>query len=300
MHDCVGRLHMLLTIFFLQARMTWHKQGDFNKVVNYKGSTLIRNCEFYCKTAKTVKEISVCGYNDDSIMIVAKFVVRKEVEHFCLQHADLPIKTEAALFNVYFKPKTSKDSYLFLTALLAVEASIREILVDICTMLKISPTLGLTLDDLKLLDFESAFDAVKNAQDNNCFSLIYAYLEYLWKESLTKPISMDNIYRLASAVSTNNPNFKFAQDYCLEILLRKPHKTESKTLDDDETPSEDFDTLALKFRHAVAGSDQTITDMLFNQLCGNDFGSKSEIRNVHPDVTTLVNLARVLKIKNNK
>ncbi len=221
------------------------------------------------------------------MMLGTEFIDDETASKFKKRHENnIPVTTTFCLEHIVYLSTPNKDHfYEYLKGLLSFDPLVREILADLCLNMSISSSLGAMCDQLKTMDFDDAFQIVKEAQKNNSFDLIKEFLDYLWTQSFIEPINILNIYKLASSMSIQNPHYKLAQDKCVECLIRTEHKM---SLDED-------DLLELKFKHALAGSNQDLIDMLYNQLCGNPIDTKSKVRNIKGDCETLLLLAKVIK-----
>ncbi len=189
----------------------------------------------------------------------------------------------------------------FLRILLKVDPSIQVFLPELLKQLKLSPSLGLDLKQLKALPKDEAISKTKEAQENGSYDLIWELFnlyesDYIPQENPEDPstplpgrnqsgITLQELYDLASAVSTNSPHYKKAQSKCMDLLMQAELP---------ESEDEKHKLLELKFQYAVKGGDQKLADLLFAELCGMRLG-EHPIQNVQPNFETLFAVAKAFR-----
>lgn len=185
----------------------------------------------------------------------------------------------------------------FLSAISEFEPSVKDMLPEICNHLKISlPFLEVSLEKLKRLPPDEAIKQALEAQNKREFDLIWQLLTHYTEVSLTKIpvggggylVSDQHLYHIASAVSIENPHYQEAQDKCVEFLAQ---------LEVAKTFTENYTNLQLKFRHALKGSHQELTDHFFHELSGGKLEEEKE-KNIKGEADSLIALAaRIKKLK---
>ncbi len=195
----------------------------------------------------------------------------------------------------------SSHIYDFMRVLLKLDSGIKDILPDLSKILKLSATLDIDLEQLKLLSKEEATTLVKEVQSNGSYDLIWELFNLYENDSLPQEnsdhpeapfspqnkygVSLEELYNLVNSISTTNPHYEKAQTKATHLLMQ---------IDPPESSEEQYKLLELQFQHAIKGSEQQLTDLLFAELCGLKLGDK-HTKNIKLDVETLCALAKTVR-----
>ena len=295
--------------------MTWNKSGNFSRDIDMRGGTiLLHECGYETHQPQPINKIRLLGYVHGNITITVEFPNETQASIFLkkLIAKNLPAETWDYVHKKVISISSEEPNQLsaFLKLVIAEDAHVREILGDICQSLNLSTTLGLTLEGLKTVPFNDALALVLEAQQNKSYDIIYELLGHYWQQSLLPigqrnvPVNLNDIYSLACAVSADSPHYARAQDHCVEALMRqdmkaapKEQKEEAVSLDEDEGLLQDdyFQNLEKKFAHALHGTQQELTDRLYNELCGHGLGAV-KVHNIEGKAQTLLSLAEQMRI----
>lgn len=118
-------------------------------------------------------------------------------------------------------------------------------------------------------------------------------------------VSLKKIHEFGSMISKDSPYFIKAQEICLDILMqsnvnKSSHEEKTVRSLDDEESEDDFthiNLLKLKFKHAL-NSDPDLARLLYKQLCGLPMDDKRNLKKVHGDYDTLIEIADILRETN--
>lgn len=300
----------------------WDKQGNFSHELNLGRNVMLRRkCTYEAKHLHTITEIELLGYDDDDIIAVTflteelanSFLKKLGNQEHLLCYEQLSYRKQNIAFTVSRANKAVSPTYLKL--LIEEEPHVGEILPDICQSLNISEQ-EVIFELLKNAPVVKAILQALACQDNKSYDLIYQLLTHYWEQSLLpvpQQLTLNEIFELACAISTDNPHYAKAQDFCVDILMRQDFKMVAKeqkaeapaqealealSLEEDEFvmgEGEYSSRLELKLRYALKGTRQDLTDMLYNELCGYGLGLPAKVKNIKGDADTLLSLAAVIK-----
>lgn len=265
----------------------WQKSGCFNYRFSMRGTTLIRQCAFKSNGAGSiVREVRLAGLNDGSIHIWVKCDSREIADNFRNQdRAKYFIGTSDRSFyldTIKFDTNDKKHIYNFLQELKSFAPVIKEIYIDICSELDIEP-FETNINVILNMSLSDARRQLLESQEYQKFDIIWEFCNILYQDSLEDEprygYDSQLIYDLLNLVSKDNPYYGQAQDLIVQLLMRTG--LDSGELRDD---------LKLKFRHALDGTNQQLTDQLYKQLCGQSIGCEFTT-NVRGDADTLIDLA---------
>lgn len=266
----------------------WQKSGRFRNRFNMgHGTQLRQKCVFKCNDAASiVREVGLYGYDSGTIRIQVRYDSCEIADNFINQAREKFINDTSDRFifpdTVKFQTNDKNHLHIFLQEVRSFAPIIDEIYTDICSELDIEPfetninvILNMPLSDARVQLLES--------QEHQKFDTIWEFCNILYQDSLEDEprygYDSQLIYDLLNLVSKDNPFYGQTQDLIVQLLMRTG--LDSGELRDD---------LKLKFRHALNGTNQQLTDQLYKQLCGQSIGCEFTA-NVCGDADTLIDLA---------
>lgn len=272
----------------------WHKRGNYKTTFN-SGGDLNRQCEYFTKFPNsTIKKINLYGYRDGSERIVVSCTDKQATINFknLFNHLDIAVEFWPVDFDphnmVKFEIESKQNCYDVLKEIIKIDPSINSILNDLCSDLEISPSFGITIEELKSKMIPEAIELAKNAQSNNSYELIWQlaniYYENTFLNNPLYQIDSNTLYELLRDISETSPYYAKAQDLCVDLLMRLD-------LDNQEEKQQ---YLEMKFRHALLGTRQELTDRLYQEICGYSL-TDDYVRNIKGDADILIALAQKMQ-----
>ncbi|WP_028389683.1 hypothetical protein [Legionella fairfieldensis] len=265
--------------------MHWKKTNDYPRDKKYINLNEIHNLE---------KVILFCGL-EYHFHFSNKKHAANILKHF--EKSQVPVRLFEK-FSPHILKIETKTPYIkdFLRYLAQTEPGFKELIPEICDYLKISKSLGLDITQLKAMSVSDAIENAIEAQDNGDFELIWTLFNYYYQDSLEikEPseylVNSQTLFDLANSILEKNPHYKEAQTKITEILMRN---------EEASSPEESYLNLQNKFRFALNGDNQELTDRFFHEMCGGKLGEPIQ-ENIQGDAETLINLANKIKSLNEK
>lgn len=272
----------------------WETIGDFSeKYTSHDPNVGLMHSIEYVITDNTnqqarISKVTLLQAKDSSFRFSLKFTRQAAKKDFKLSGIDQKlIDSGPGPRKTLFTNPTRNKRNLFniLNGMIAFDPHILLIIEDIGKKIGLEVVPGLAIESLLTLPIAVAIDEVKKAQPYSPHLIWELAQAYLQDSLLPKPayqVDSQTIYDLLSAISPENSCYATAQDAIVDLLMRV-----------DSCDDKQFD-LQLKFSHAINGTRQSVTDKLFEQMCGYTM-RQSPFSNIKPDVDTLCLLAGEIK-----
>jgi hypothetical protein len=272
----------------------WTHNGNFNEYHNEKGSTLTHKKKYSSySTENKMKYIKLVEYNDGHRRIIIGFRENDMCKMFTEQCTGFDFDFDVTKYSdesiFYFKQGHIKKSvYDFLTVLIKFDDSIKNISSDICETFEISSSLGLDINQLSKMSISDACCKAIEVQNFDNYLLIFELATFYFNELQKEHsiVTLQELYDLLNLVKPENKYHDQLQDMKVNVLLLQDRNQMSL--------EEKHKTTQQLFMDSLNGTNQSLTDNLFSELCGNSLG-EIFLDNVKCDIDTILILSDKIK-----